>query len=446
MSVMTASDVISAVREHKVKFIHLQFTDILGVVKGITIPDHGLETALDTGVWFDGSSIQGFARIAESDMYLKPDPATFRIIPWEAKEGAATARMICDVYTPSNEPFLGDPRGVLKRAVKKAEDMGFIFNTGPELEFFLFEFDESGRPILKPQDTGGYFDYSTDQAVDVRKDMVAALEALGIHPEASHHEVATGQHEIDFKYADAITSADNAVTFKYVLKAVAKAHNLHATFMPKPLHGINGSGMHTHQSLVDIKTGKNIFADPDDEFGLSTIAKQYIAGQLKHARGLSAVVAPLVNSYKRLVPGYEAPVYLSWARINRSALIRVPRISQIEATRLELRFPDPSCNPYLAFASMLMAGLDGIEHSLTPPDALEENLYELDDERRAQKQVKTLPGSLKEALDCLSEDKVVQDALGPHIYERFMSAKTQEWDDYRIRVTGWEVDRYLATY
>lgn len=446
MSVMTASDVMRTVREKSVKFIHLQFTDILGVVKGITIPDHELETALDTGVWFDGSSIQGFARIAESDMYLKPDPGTFRIIPWEAKEGAATARMICDVYTPSNEPFLGDPRGVLKRAVKKAEDMGFIFNTGPELEFFLLEFDEFGQPTLKPQDTGGYFDYSTDQAVDVRKDMVAALEALGIHPEASHHEVATGQHEIDFKYADAVTTADNAVTFKYVLKAVAKAHNLHATFMPKPIFGINGSGMHTHQSLAYKDTGKNAFADPDDEFGLSTLAKQYIAGQLKHARGLSAIVAPLVNSYKRLVPGYEAPVYLSWARINRSALIRVPRISQIEATRLELRFPDPSCNPYLAFAAMLMAGLDGIENGLTPPDALEENLYELDDERRAQKQVKTLPGSLKEALDCLAEDKVVQDALGPHIYERFMSAKTQEWDDYRIRVTGWEVDRYLATY
>ena len=262
-----------------------------------------------------------------------------------------------------------------------------------------------------PHDHGGYFDYSTDQAVGVRKDMVAALEALGISPEASHHEVAIGQHEIDFKYDDAVTTADNAITFKYVLKAVANFHNVYATFMPKPIFGINGSGMHTHQSLVDKSTGKNIFADPDDEFGLSTIAKQYIAGQLAHARGFSAFVAPLVNSYKRLVPGYEAPVYLSWARINRSALIRVPRISQIEATRLELRCPDPSCNPYLAFAAILAAGLDGIEKGMTPPDALEENLYELDDACREDRQVKTLPGSLKEALECLPEDKVIQDAL-----------------------------------
>jgi glutamine synthetase len=446
MSEMTAQDVLRAVREQMVKFIHLQFTDIVGIVKGITIPSHELETALDTGVWFDGSSVQGFARIAESDMYLMPDPGTFQVIPWEAKEGAATARMICDVYTPSREPFIGDPRGALKRAVKKAEEMGFGFNTGPELEFFLFKFDENGMPTLNPHDQGGYFDYSTDQAVSVRKDMVAALEALGIRPEASHHEVATGQHEIDFKYADAITTADNAITFKYVLKAVAKFHNLYATFMPKPIYGINGSGMHTHQSLYDLETGKNIFADPSDEFGLSTIAKQYIAGQLAHARGLSAVVAPLVNSYKRLVPGYEAPVYLSWARINRSALIRVPRVSQIEATRLELRFPDPSCNPYLAFAAMLTAGLDGIEKGMEAPAALEENLYELDDERRAQRQIKTLPGSLREALDCLAEDKVVQDALGSHIYERFMSAKKQEWDDYRVHVSEWEVDRYLAIY
>ncbi|MFN2283051.1 MAG: type I glutamate--ammonia ligase [Anaerolineae bacterium] len=446
MSVTTAEDVLRMVREHMVKFIHLQFTDIVGIVKGITIPSHELEVALDKGVWFDGSSIQGFARIAESDMYLMPDPGTFQIIPWEAKEGAGTARMICDIYTPTGKPFLGDPRGILKRAVKKAEEMGFGFNTGPELEFFLFHYDELGRPSLTPHDQGGYFDYSTDLAVNVRKDMVAALEALGIKPEASHHEVATGQHEIDFKYADAVSTADNAITFKYVLKAVAKFHNLYATFMPKPMFGVNGSGMHTHQSLVDLKTGKNAFADPNDEFGLSTVAKQYIAGQLAHARGFCAIVAPLVNSYKRLVPGYEAPVYLSWARINRSALIRVPRVSQIEATRLELRCPDPSCNPYLAFAAILMAGLDGIEKGMTPPDALEENLYELDEERRIQRQVKMLPGSLSEALDCLAEDKVIQDALGSHICERFISAKKQEWDDYRIRVTEWEVDRYLPTY
>jgi glutamine synthetase len=324
--------------------------------------------------------------------------------------------------------------------------MGFLYNTGPELEFFLFERGEDGRPILAPHDQGGYFDYSTDLAVGVRKDMVAALEALGISPEASHHEVATGQHEIDFQYADAVKTADNAVTFKYVLKAVARFHDIYATFMPKPVARINGSGMHTHQSLVYTESGKNAFNDPDDEFGLSTVARQFIAGQLAHAKGLCAIVAPLVNSYKRLVPGYEAPVYISWARINRSALIRVPKVINPEATRLELRCPDPSCNPYLAFAGMLAAGLDGIENEMTPSDALEENLYELDSERLLERQVQTLPGSLGEALECLAEDAVIQGALGDHVYEQFVEAKTQEWDDYRIEVSGWEIARYLPTY
>ena len=418
---------------------------MVGIVKGITIPGDELETAFDKGVWFDGSSIQGFARIAESDMYLMPDPSTFRIIPWESEEGAATARMICDVYTPDGDPFPGDPRGVLKRAIEKAKGMGFDYNTGPELEFFLFHLNGDGSPTLLPHDRGGYFDYSTDQAVAVRKEMVTALQALGIMLEASHHEVATGQHEIDFQYADALTAADNAITFKYVLKAVAKRHNLHATFMPKPIAGISGSGMHIHQSFYD-DSGKNVFADPDDEFGLSTIARQYIAGQLHHARAICAVIAPLVNSYKRLVPGYEAPVYVSWARINRSALIRVPKVTDEQATRLELRCPDPSCNPYLAFAVMLYAGLDGIEKGMTPPDALEENLYDLDEAQRQEQHVEMLPGSLKEALDCLAGDKVIQDALGPHVYERFVRAKTQEWDDYRITVSSWEIERYLATH
>jgi len=443
---MTARDVLSIVKERNVKFIHLQFTDVVGIVKGITIPQDQLETALDAGVWFDGSSIQGFARIAESDMYLMPDPSTFRIIPWESNSDGETAMMICDIYTPAGEPFPGDPRAVLKRAMKEAADKGFVYNTGPELEFFLFHYDEEGHPILTPHDQGGYFDYCTDLAISVRKEMVAALQDFGIIVEASHHEVATGQHEIDFKYADALTAADNAITFKYVLKAIARKHGLYATWMPKPIAGINGSGMHVHQSLVDVETGQNLFADPSDEFGLSTIAKQYIAGQLHHARSMCAVIAPLVNSYKRLVPGYEAPVYISWARVNRSALIRVPRISTIEATRLELRCPDPSCNPYLAFATMLKAGLDGIYKGMVPPDALEENLYDLDEARRRARHVEMLPGSLKEALDCLAEDKVVQDALGPHIYERFVSAKTQEWDDYRLQVTEWEVERYLPIY
>jgi glutamine synthetase len=443
---MTAKDVLSVVKENDVRFIHLQFTDVVGIVKGITIPEGQLDTALDTGVWFDGSSIQGFARIAESDMYLMPDPTTFQIIPWETNANGKTARIICDVYTPAGEPFPGDPRGVLKRAIKDAADKGFVYNTGPELEFFLFHYDEEGYPILTPHDKGGYFDYSTDLAISVRKEMVAALQDFGITVEASHHEVATGQHEIDFQYADALTAADNAITFKYVLKAIARKNNLYATWMPKPIAGINGSGMHVHQSLVDAETGKNLFADPGDEFGLSAVAKQYIAGQLHHARSMCAVIAPLVNSYKRLVPGYEAPVYISWARVNRSALIRVPRVSTIEATRLELRCPDPSCNPYLAFAAMLKAGLDGIEKGMTPPDALEENLYDLDETRRLARRVSMLPGSLKEALDCLAEDKVIQDALGPHVYERFVSAKTQEWDEYRLQVTPWEVERYLAIY
>jgi len=446
MAKMTAKDVLRVAREQEVKFFHLQFTDVVGIVKGITIPDNQLEVALDKGIWFDGSSIQGFARIAESDMYLMPDPSTFKIIPWESEEEAATARIICDVHTPTGEPFPGDPRHVLKRALKEAEEMGFTYNTGPELEFFLFHLDGNGNPALRPHDKGGYFDYSTDLAISIRKQMMSALQALGIVVEAGHHEVATGQHEIDFQYADALTAADNAITFKYVLKAIAKQRGLYATFMPKPISGISGSGMHVHQSLVYKDSGKNAFADPEDEFGLSPKAKQFTAGQLYHARSLCVVVAPLVNSYQRLVPGYEAPVYVSWARINRSALIRVPKVNDIEATRLELRCPDPSCNPYLAFAAMLKAGLDGIKKKMAPIEALEENLYDLDEARRQARHVEMLPGSLKEALDCLAEDKVIQDALGPHVYERFVRAKTQEWNEYRIQVSSWEVERYLPIY
>ncbi len=446
MQSMTAQDVLKAAKENKVKFLHLQFTDVVGIVKGITIPDDQLEMALDKGVWFDGSSVQGFARIAESDMYLLPDPSTFRIIPWESMNGTTTARMICDVHTPTGEPFPGDPRGVLKRVLKRVDKMGFVYNTGPELEFFLFHIDGNGSPALVPHDKGGYFDYSTDLAIDVRKEMVAALQALGIVVEASHHEVGTGQHEIDFQYADALTAADNAITFKYVLKAVAKRFNLHATFMPKPIAGIAGSGMHVHQSLVDKDSGENVFANSEDELGLSPLAKQFIAGQLDHALSICPVIAPLVNSYKRLVPGYEAPVYVSCARTNRSALIRVPRISDIESTRLELRCPDPSCNPYLAFAVMLSAGLDGIEKEMVPPDPMEENLYDLGEARRRAEGVGMLPGSLREALDYLAEDQVIQDALGAHVYDRFVRAKVQEWDDYRIHVSPWELERYLTIY
>ncbi len=442
----TKEDVLATVEEKGVDFVHLQFTDVVGIVKGVTIPVEQLPRALGEGVWFDGSSIQGFARIAESDMYLMPDPATFAVIPWEETPGRVAARLICDVYTPNFEPFVGDPRGVLKGALAEAREMGYVYQTGPELEFFLFRMGENGETTPWPHDQGGYFDLSTDLAVEVRKDMVNALSAFGIQVEASHHEVATGQHEIDFQYANALRAADNAITFKYALKAVAKQHGLYATFMPKPIFGINGSGMHTHQSLTDAQTGENVFADPEDEYGLSAIAKQFIAGQLQHARGMCVVLAPLVNSYKRLVPGYEAPVYVSWARINRSALIRVPKVSDLQATRLELRCPDPSCNPYLAFAVMLKTGLEGIKQGMESPEPAEENLYHLDLARVRARHMEVLPGSLAEALEELAKDTLVQDALGQHVYEQFVEAKAQEWDEYRLQVTPWEVKRYLPIY
>ena len=433
------------IEEANVQFINLQFSDIVGIVKQVTIPVHQWPGAVRDGVWFDGSSVEGFARIAESDMFLKPDPATFAVIPWE-RENLVTARVICDVYTPQGEHFEGDPRHVLKRALAAAAAMGYVYNTGPELEFFLFRRNENGLPRPKPHDHAGYFDVSTDLAHNVRGQMVEALHGFGIEVEAAHHEVAMGQHEIDFHYGPALQAADNAVTFRIVLKAIAQRNGLFASFMPKPIAGINGSGMHTHQSFMRVDTGENAFYDGDDEYGLSDLAKQFIAGQLAHARGMAAVIAPLVNSYKRLVPGYEAPVYISWARTNRSALIRVPQINpdRPEATRLELRCPDPSCNPYLAFAVMLHAGLEGVRRGLTPPPPSEEDLYELDAVGRSSLQ--TLPGSLGEALEELKRDAVVQAALGPHVYHRYLLAKTQEWDEYRLSISQWELDRYLPIY
>jgi len=336
-------DVLARAEKENVRFVNLQFTDVVGLVKSVTIPAHQFEDCVDHGKWFDGSSIEGFARIAESDMYLDPDLSTFAVIPWE-RGPDTTAKVICDVYTPEGEPFPGDPRYVLKRAMKEAAEMGYRFNTGPELEFFLLRLGPNDEVSLSPHDEGGYFDLSTDLAAQVRKEMVNALEAIGITVETSHHEVATGQHEIDFQYDDALRTADNAVTFRYTLKAVARKFGLHATFMPKPFFGVNGSGMHTHMSLSDATSGKNLFADANDEYGLSELAKHFAAGVLHHARGMSAVLAPLVNSYKRLVPGYEAPVYISWARVNRSALIRIPKISRGKpgSTRIEVRCRDPS--------------------------------------------------------------------------------------------------------
>jgi glutamine synthetase len=440
--------VAELIAQENVRFINLQFTDIAGIVKQISIPIEHWGTAVDHGIWFDGSSIEGFARIAESDMYLVPDLDTFAVIPW-GHEDLVAARVICDVYTPEGEPFAGDPRYALKRALAKAAEMGYGFNTGPELEFFLFRPGPDGRlSPLSLHDEAGYFDVSTDLAHSVRRQMVSALQQFGITVEAAHHEVAPGQHEIDFKYGDALRTADSAVTLRTTLKAIAQINGLYCTFMPKPIAGINGSGMHVHQSLTYKDSGKNAFVDTtgDGVFGLSKLAVQYVAGQLAHARSFSAVIAPLVNSYKRLVPGYEAPVYLSWARMNRSALIRIPRVRplQPQSTRVELRCPDPSSNPYLAFAVMLHAGLDGIAQGMTPPAPAEQDLYHVDEAQR--RALQTMPGSLGEAVEALKADPLMRVALGDHIYERYVEAKTQEWDEYRIAVSQWELDRYLSIY
>lgn len=427
-----------------VQFINLQFTDIVGVAKSIGITAGMWPDVIDHGLWFDGSSVQGFARIAESDMQLHPDLDTFAVIPWDTD--VPTARVICDVYLPNEQHFEGDPRYVLKRALAEAEAMGYEYFTGPELEFFLFRPHADGSLLpLQPHDDAGYFDVSTDMAHTVRRQMVTALEQLGITVEALHHEVAVGQHEIDFKYDRALRTADHAVTLRLALKAVAQRNGLHATFMPKPVSGINGNGMHTHQSLW--RDGVNVFADASDPYGLSPVAKQFIAGQLAHAKGMSAIIAPLVNSYKRLVPGYEAPVYLSWARTNRSALIRIPKVSQgreASATRVELRCPDPTANPYLAFAAMLTAGLDGIKNNLPAPDATEEDLYHLDDQGMAR--LTAMPGSLGEAIVEFKKDPLFRSLLGDHLFDNYVEAKTQEWDDFRLSVSRWELERYLAIY
>lgn len=438
-----SKDVLSRAKSEDVKFINLQFTDVIGLVKSVSIPIERLSDVLDKGIWFDGSSIEGFVRICESDMVLKPDPETFRIIPWRPLD-KKTARLICDVYTPDGDPFDGDPRSILKKNINEAKKIGFTYNTGPEVEFFLFKKDEKGQITTVPHDVGGYFDYSPrDMASEVRREIILALEDMGMEVEMSHHEVAPGQHEIDVKYSDALNSADNTVTLKYTIKAVAQRHGLYASFMPKPIFGINGSGMHTHQSLF--KGKNNAFFDPKDKYKLSKTAYHFIAGQLKNARAMSAVIAPTVNSYKRLVPGYEAPVYICWAQINRSALIRIPRYSTGRhlSTRAELRCPDPSCNPYLAFAVMLKAGLEGIKKNEKHPKPVEEDVYEFTRSELDEKNITMLPGSLGEALNEMEKSNLVKDALGEHAYLSFIRAKKAEWDDYKIRVTPWEIDRYL---
>lgn len=439
---LSKEEVLKKAEEWKIEFIMLQFTDILGIVKNVAIPVRELEKALDNKIMFDGSSIEGFTRIQESDMYLYPDYDTFVALPWS--EDRRAARLICDIHTPDGKPFPGDPRYVLKRAVAEAAKAGYTMMAGPEAEFFLFKTDADGNPTTVTNDEGSYFDLSpVDRGEDARQDIVVALEKMGFEVEASHHEVAQGQHEIDFRYADALTTADRVDTFKIVTRAVAQRHGLHATFMPKPVFGINGSGMHTHISLF--KDGVNAFYDPDGEYELSQEARYFIGGLMKHARAITAITNPLVNSYKRLVPGYEAPVYIAWSVANRSALVRVPA-ARGDATRVELRNPDPSCNPYLAFACMLRAGLDGINNRIEPPAPTFKNIYTMTPEERAADGIVSLPGNIMEAIDELRRDEVLIDTLGPHILEHFIEAKTIEWDIYRTQVHQWEISQYLKVF
>ncbi|ELZ95049.1 glutamine synthetase [Haloferax mucosum ATCC BAA-1512] len=441
-----AQAVIDKIDSENVDFLRLQFTDILGTVKNVSIPASQAEKAFTEGIYFDGSSIDGFVRIQESDMRLEPDPSTFAILPWRKKENSAAARLICDVFnTSTGEPFIGDPRGVLKRAIERADDMGYEINAAPEPEFFLFEEDEGGRATTVTNDAGGYFDLAPkDLASDVRRDIIYGLESMGFDIEASHHEVAEGQHEINFTYDDALSTADNVATFRSVVRAIAAEHDLHATFMPKPIARVNGSGMHTHISLF--KDGENAFHDGADEFDLSETAKQFTAGILEHAPAVTAVANPTVNSYKRLVPGYEAPVYIAWSDRNRSALIRKPAARTPAASRIEARFPDPSCNPYLALAALIHAGLDGIERGLDCPNPVRENIYEFDEEKREEYGIETLPKDLGAAVDALEEDEVIQNALGEHVFEKFVQAKRSEFQDYLVSVSEWELDRYLETF
>ena len=439
--------VIDEIDEKNIDFLRLQFTDILGTVKNVSIPATQAEKAFEEGIYFDGSSIDGFVRIQESDMRLEPDPDTFSVLPWRERTDGGAARLICDVMdTSSGAPFSGDPRGVLKRAIERANDMGYMVNAAPEPEFFLFEEDEDGRATTKTNDAGGYFDLAPkDLASDVRRDIIFGLEDMGFDIEASHHEVAEGQHEINFTYDDALTTADNVATFRAVVRAIAAEHDLHATFMPKPIPKINGSGMHVHLSLFT-EDGENAFHDDSDEFNLSEEAKQFTAGILEHAPALSAVTNPTVNSYKRLVPGYEAPVYVAWSDRNRSALIRKPAARTPSASRIEARFPDPSCNPYLAFAALIHAGLDGIEEGIDCPEPVRENIYEFDEQKREEYGIDTLPANLGEAVDALKEDAAIQAALGEHVYEKFIEAKTAEFEEYLVDVSQWEIDRYLEKF
>lgn len=443
MSLYTRKDIIRLVEEQDVRFIRLQFTDIFGIMKNVAISASQLEKALDGECMFDGSAIEGFTRVEESDMYLKPDLDSFLIFPWRPQQGKV-ARLICDVMTLDGNSFSGDPRQILRDVVKEAEAMGYIFNVGPECEFFLFNQDDQGNPTTVSFDTGSYFDLEPlGQGEDVRREIVLALEDMGFEVEASHHEVAPGQHEIDFRFDEAIAAADRLMTFKLAVKTIARRYGMHATFMPKPIEGVSGSGLHANMSLF--RNGVNVFNDPEDPEGLSLVARQFIAGLLAHIRGISAIANPLVNSYKRLIPGFEAPCNISWSLHNRSPLIRIPA-SRGENTRIELRSPDPASNPYLLMAVCLAAGLDGIRRQLDPGPSVNTNFYALTAEARADLGVDELPANLAAALDEMEKDQLLHQVLGEHVMEIYVAAKRKEWDDYRKVVTPWEIERYLRLY
>ncbi|MDE7341502.1 MAG: type I glutamate--ammonia ligase [Lachnospiraceae bacterium] len=439
----TKQDILRLVQEEDVEFIRLQFTDIFGNLKNVAITVSQLEKALDNECMFDGSSIEGFARIEESDMYLNPDYNTFEIFPWRPQQGKV-ARLICDVYRPNGTPFEGDPRYILKRAIQEAAAMGYVFEVGPECEFFLFNTDENGMPTTITHEQAGYFDLGpVDFGENARRDMVLTLEEMGFVIEASHHEVAPAQHEIDFRYDEALTTADNIMTFKLAVKTIAKRHGLHATFMPKPKYGVNGSGMHINMSLS--KDGRNIFADEKDKFGLSKEAYYFIGGIMKHMKGMTAITNPLVNSYKRLVPGFEAPVYIAWSATNRSPLIRIPATHGV-GTRIELRCPDPSANPYLALAVCLRAGLDGIANQIMPPESVDCNIFEMSDGQKAAAGIEEIPGTLIEAVYAMEADPFIKEVLGAHTYTKYINGKKDEWYRYRSQVTDWEIGEYLNNF
>ena len=444
MGKYTKEDIINICEQENVKFIRLQFTDIFGTMKNVAITRRQLDKALNNEIMFDGSSIEGFVRIEESDMYLRPDLNTFAIFPWKTENEGKIARLICDVYNTDGTPFEGCPRNTLKRVLKETEEMGYTVYIGPEAEFFLFHTNPDGSPTINTHDNAGYFDLApVDLGENARRDICLTLENMGFEIEASHHESAPGQHEIDLKYDDALTTADNIMTFKMVVRIVAQWHGLHATFMPKPVYGIAGSGMHINQSIY--KNGNNVFYDPEAKWQLSEIALHYIGGLMKHAPAITAITNPLVNSYKRLVSGYEAPVYIAWSAQNRSPLIRIPA-KRGSGTRVELRSPDPSCNPYLALAVILRAGLDGIKNKIVPPEPINRNIFDMTEQEREEVCLPSLPSNLYEAIECLKQDELIRDTLGEHCFNRYVEAKLIEWNEYKVQVTPWELKKYLTKF